>query len=137
MSVDCWIRCVLDANCFITRQVGFVIFLGFFFSLTKFVDMAFFQVLPQVSRISNVGIITFTQLTKITLLFPLVTFHHLSITAGEAKKIHTMLVEFSNSNNSTKSSSINPLRTVVVYMRHGKMEFDTCEQITISSSSLT
>ena len=30
----------------------------------------------------------------------------------------------------------NPLRTVVAYMRHGKMEFDTCKQITITSSSL-
>ena len=30
----------------------------------------------------------------------------------------------------------NPLRTVVPYMRHGKMEFDTCEQIAITLSSL-
>ena len=31
---------------------------------------------------------------------------------------------------------LNPLRTVVPYMRHGKMKFDTYEQITITSSSL-
>ena len=34
-------------------------------------------------------------------------------------------------------TTVNPLRTVVPYMCHGKMEFDTCEQITITSSSLT
>ena len=27
---------------------------------------------------------------------------------------------------------VNPLRTVVAYMHHGKMEFDTCEQIAIT-----
>ena len=31
---------------------------------------------------------------------------------------------------------INPLRTVVPYMHHRKMEFNTCEQIAITSSSL-
>ena len=34
------------------------------------------------------------------------------------------------------SDSFNSLRTVVAYMRHGKMEFDTCKQIAITSSSL-
>ena len=31
---------------------------------------------------------------------------------------------------------LNPLRTIVPYMRHRKMEFDTCEQIVITLSSL-
>ena len=31
---------------------------------------------------------------------------------------------------------INPLRTVVPYMHHGKIEFDTCEQIAMTSSFL-
>ena len=33
-------------------------------------------------------------------------------------------------------SYVNPLRTVVTYMHHGKMEFHTCEQIAITLSSL-
>ena len=43
---------------------------------------------------------------------------------------------YGSENFSQHYHGINPLRTVVPYMHDGKMEFYTCEQITITSLSL-
>ena len=57
----------------------------------------------------------------------------LSNTVAEvAKNLSELTTQLDN----PYSETFNPLRTVVPYMRHGKIEFDTCEQIAITSSSL-
>ena len=69
--------------------------------------MAFFQVLPQVSCISNLYRNNHIYTAyKNMLLFLLVTFQHPSIMAGEAENFHAMLTEFSNGNNSKTGDTI-------------------------------